>query len=73
MSEIATRGIPPELAKGGLLGPVQTRPFLAQSLFSLKENRFGVGLRLRRAAGKQQGPRNQRQPRTSLAQWGAEG
>ena len=40
MSEIATRGIPPELAKAGLLGPVQTRPFPAKSPFSRRRTRL---------------------------------
>ena len=67
MSEINTSWVSPQLAKGGLLGPVQTRTFPAKSAFSLKENMFGVGFRRRRPPTKQQGPRSQRQPRTSLA------
>ena len=54
-AETATSGVPPELAKGGLLGPVQTRPFPAKSAISPKENMFGVGFWPRSAPTKQQG------------------
>ena len=55
------------MAKGGLLRPVQTRHFHAQSAFSLKENTFGVGFKLGRTPAKQQCPRSQRQPRAFFA------
>ena len=41
------RWIPPEQAKGSVLGPVHTRPFQTPSAFSLKESTFGVGFQLR--------------------------
>ena len=43
LSETDFRGVPPELAKGGLLGLVQTRRFPSKSAFTPKENIFGVG------------------------------
>ena len=55
------------MAMGGLLGPVETRPFHAKSDFSAKENTCGVGFQLRTPPAKQQCPRSQRQPRASLA------
>ena len=72
-SEIGPIWVPPELAKGGLLGPVQTRPFPAKSAFPAKEKMFGIGFRPRRPPAKQQGPRSLRQPRPSLALQGSEG
>jgi len=64
-------GVPPEMAKGRWLGPVQTRPFPATSAFSPKENTFGVGFRPRRPPDNQQRTQSQRQPRPSLALWAA--
>src|SRR5512137_2335805 len=52
---------------GGLLGPVHTGLLPAKSAFSVKENTFGVGFKVRRPPAKQQCPRSQRQPRPSLA------
>ena len=71
LSETDFRGVPPELAKGGLLGLVQTRRFPSKSAFTPKENIFGVGLWPRRPPAKQQRPGSQRQHRPSLALWGA--
>ena len=51
----------------GLIGPTPRRYFPANSCLSRKENKFGVGLKLRRPPAKQQGPGSQRQPRPSLA------
>ena len=62
LSETDFRGVPPELAKGGLLGLVQTRRFPSKSAFTPKENIFGVGLWPRRPPAKQQRPWSQRQP-----------
>ena len=73
VSELGPRWGPPELARGGLLGPVHTGLLQATSAFSAKEKTFGVGLQLGRPPAKQQGPRSQRQPRPSLALRGAEG
>ena len=70
VSEIGPRWVLPELALGGLLGPVQTGLRHAKSAFSTKEKTFGVGFNLRRPPVKQQCPRSQRQPTPSLALWG---
>ena len=48
VAEIGPPRVPPKVANGELMGPVQTRPFHAQSAFSPKENPFGVGFKLRR-------------------------
>ena len=69
VSEMGPIWVPPQLAKGGWLGPVQTMPFAAKSAFSTKENTFGIGFRPRIPPAKQQSPRSQRQPRPSLALW----
>ena len=73
VSELGPRWGPPELAMGVLLGPVHKGLLKAKSAFSAKEKTFGVGLKLRRPPAKQQCPRSQRQPRPTLALWGAEG
>ena len=73
VSELGPRWVPPELAMGGFLGPVHTGLSQAKSAFSAKEKTFGVRFKLRRPPAKQQCPRSQRQPRPSLALWGAEG
>ena len=67
VAEIGPPRVPPKVANGELMAPVQTRPFHAQSAFSPKENPFGVGFKLRRTPAKQQCPRSQRQPRKFLA------
>ena len=67
VAEIGPPRVPPKVANGELMGPVQTRPFHAQSAFSLKENPFGVGFKLRSPPAKQQCPRSQRQPRAFFA------
>ena len=53
------------------IGPGQSRHFYAKSCFSAKEKTLGVGCQLRRPPAKQQCPWSQRQPRPSLALWGA--
>src|SRR5512134_1412491 len=73
VSELGPRWGPPELALGGLLGPVHTGLLQAKSAFSAKEKTFGVGFQLRRPPAKQQCPRSQRQPRPSLALGGVQG
>ena len=72
VSELSPRWGPPELARGGLLGPVHTRLLQATSAFSAKEKTFGVGFQLRRPPAKQQCPGSRRQPSPALALWGAE-
>ena len=69
VSQIGPRRVPPELAKGGLLGPVQTGRFQAESALSPKQKMFGLGFQLRRPPAKQQGPRRRRKPRPYLALW----
>ena len=54
-----------------LLGPGHTGLLHSKSAFSAKEKTFAVGCKLRRPPAKQQCPRSQRQPRPSLALWGA--
>ena len=73
VSELGPRWGPPELDRGGWLGPVHTGLLKAKSAFSAKEKTFGVGFQLRRPPAKQQCPRSQRQPRPSLAIREAEG
>ena len=46
VSELGPRWGPPELALGGLLGPVHTGLLQAKSAFSAKEKTFGVGFQL---------------------------
>ena len=72
VSELGPRWGPPELDRGGWLGPVHTGLIQATSAFSAKEKTFGVGVQLQRPPAKQQCPRSQRQPRPSLALRGAE-
>ena len=43
VSKMGPMLLPHELAKCGDLGTVDTRPFQAPSVFSLKESKFGVG------------------------------
>ena len=71
VSELGPRWGPPELAMAGLLGPVHPGLLEAKSALSVKEKTFGVGFKVRRPPAKQQCPRSQRQPRPSLALWGA--
>ena len=71
VTEIGPRWVPPYLAIGGLLGPVQTGLLHATSAFSAKENTFVVGFKLRTPPAKQRCPRSQRQLSPSLALWGA--
>ena len=73
VSELGPRWGPPELALGGLLGPVHTGLLQAKSAFCAREKTFGVGFPLRRPPAKQQCPRSQRKPRATLAQVVAEG
>ena len=73
VSELGPRWVPPKLAIGGLLGPVNTGLLQAKSALSAKEKMPVVGFQLRRPPAKQQCPRSQRQTRPSLDLWGAEG
>ena len=54
VSELGPRRGPPELARGGMLGPLHTGVLKATSGFSAKEKTFGVGFQLRRPPAKQQ-------------------
>src|SRR5512135_735722 len=62
------KGVPPEQAKGGVLGTVHTRPFLTPSAFSLKESTFGGGFQLRWPSAKHRCTGSWRQPRPSSAE-----
>ena len=45
VSELGHRWGPPELARGGFLGPLHTGLLQATSAFSAKEKTFGVGFK----------------------------